>query len=130
MIADHPILNPALLEALASAGHTDVIVIADAGLPLPPAAPVIDLSLTAGVPSFAAVARVVVGSLAVESALIAREAAASPAAAQLDDVLAGVPTEVVPHDELKRLGESAHVIIRTGECTPYANVALRCGTTF
>lgn len=130
MITDHPILNPALLEALASAGHTDVVVIADAGLPLPPAAPVIDLSLTAGVPSFAAVARVVVGSLAVESAVIAREAAASPAAAQLDDVLAGVPTEAVPHDELKRLSESAHVIIRTGECTPYANVALLCGTTF
>jgi D-ribose pyranase len=31
-----PLLNPRLLALLAGAGYTDLIVIADAGLPIPP----------------------------------------------------------------------------------------------
>ena len=42
------IINPELCEAIASLGHTDSIVICDAGLPIPPGVRRIDLSLVRG----------------------------------------------------------------------------------
>jgi D-ribose pyranase len=40
-----------------------------------------------------------------------------------------VVTEV-PHDEFKQLSRESEVIVRTGECTPYANVILKSGVVF
>lgn len=130
MLSDHAILNPRLLAALASAGHTDVVVIADAGLPVPGGVTVVDLSLVPGVPSFRQTVEAVRGSLVVEAAVVAEEAAEHGVAQELAHVLGGIPLETVGHDELKRLTRTAHVVIRTGECTPYANVALIAGVTF
>ena len=48
----HGILNSALSGLIASLGHTDLLVVADAGLPIPPGVPVIDLAVRCGVPSF------------------------------------------------------------------------------
>ena len=36
----------------------------------------------------------------------------------------------VPHHEFKELTRSSEVIVRTGECTPYANVILKSGVVF
>jgi len=36
----------------------------------------------------------------------------------------------VPHSELKELTRSSEVIVRAGECTPYANVILKSGVVF
>ncbi len=36
----------------------------------------------------------------------------------------------VPHEQFKRLTCDSQVIVRTGECTPYANVILRSGVVF
>jgi len=38
--------------------------------------------------------------------------------------------EFVGHADLKSLTQGAHVIIRTGEATPYANVVLYSGVIF
>jgi D-ribose pyranase len=130
MLADHAILNPRLVQALAAAGHTEVVVIADAGLPIPARVPVIDLSVVAGMPSLEQVAGVVLRSLAVESAVVAHEAAGGPAGPMLGALLGDLPRREVSHEEFKALVDEARVVVRTGECTPYANVALRCGTTF
>lgn len=130
MLRDHQILNPALLGALAGAGHTDVVVVADAGLPLPPGVPVVDLSLVPGVPSFAAVMEAVLASLAVEEVVVATQSAGSPAGATLERLCADLPTRAVDHEELKALSRQARVIVRTGECTPYANAALVAGVAF
>lgn len=72
------ILNPDLLRRLAALGHGDLVVIADAGLPIPVGVPTVDLSLVPGVPSFEEVLGVVVESLVVESATYAEEADESP----------------------------------------------------
>ena len=45
------LLNPALTSAVARLGHTDTFVIADCGLPIPHDVPVIDLTLTFGIPT-------------------------------------------------------------------------------
>lgn len=130
MLTNGTLLNPALVSALARAGHGDLVVIADAGLPIPHGPEVVDLSLVPGVPSFELTARSVVHALHVESAVFAAEALTSAAHALIREVIADIPHRTVPHTELKALLPRAGVVIRTGECTPFANVVLVAGTSF
>ncbi|RKO62361.1 ABC-type ribose transport system, auxiliary component [Caldibacillus debilis GB1] len=48
----HGILNSEIAKVLADLGHTDTIVIADCGLPVPAGVKKIDLALELGKPSF------------------------------------------------------------------------------
>jgi len=121
------IINPRLLAALADLRHGDVVVIADAGLPAPSDERVIDLSLVAGVPSFASVAEVILDALVVESAVVAVEGAGCEPLAGLRGRLE--PAQI-PHEQFKRLTETARFIVRTGEHTPFANAALVAGVAF
>ena len=41
-----------------------------------------------------------------------------------------VPIESVPHTEFKALTRESRAVVRTGECSPYANVILRSGVIF
>lgn len=129
-----PLLNQDLSAVIAGMGHGDLLVIADAGLPIPVGPRRIDLALTPGVPGFLETVRVVLTELQVEEALVAGETAGrSPAvAAQLSALLAehGIPSRTIAHEELKALSARAVAVVRTGECTSYANVVLRAGVTF
>ncbi|MCW3819045.1 D-ribose pyranase [Micromonospora sp. DR5-3] len=116
--------HPRLLAVLAQAGHGDRIVIADAGLPVPAGVETIDLLWRRGEPPFLAVLRAVLDECVVERATVAVESDGSW------DVLRDIPTDIVPHDELKRLTQHARVVVRTGEATPYANVVLHAGVAF
>jgi D-ribose pyranase len=42
----------------------------------------------------------------------------------------GAQVRTVPHEEFKQMCEGAVAIVRSGECTPYANVMLISGVTF
>ena len=64
------LINPDLLALIASLGHTETIVIADAGLPIPVGVPRLDLSLVRGTPSFLAVLEAVSTELIIESATL------------------------------------------------------------
>jgi D-ribose pyranase len=130
MLKDGRILNPRLLAALAGAGHTDLIVVADSGLPVPRGPELIDLSLVPGVPPFLKVLETVTGALAFEAALVALETQGREVYGPLRRLLLDVPVEEVPHEEFKRRVAEARTVIRTGECTPYANVGLIAGVTF
>lgn len=130
MLRDCTILNPALLYYLASAGHTDVVVVADAGLPLPAGVPVVDLSLVPGTPSFVETVEAIFATLKVQSAVVAKELKDHPHRGQLHQILDGITIDSISHEDFKGLLPTAHLIIRTGECTPFANVALIAGVTF
>lgn len=130
MLRDVAILNPRLLALLAGAGHTDLIVIADAGLPIPPGLEVVDLSLVSGIPSFLQVLDAVRPVLAIESALIASETRQQAIYRELASRLQGLGVEEVAHEEFKRRVVRARGVIRTGETTAYANVGLVAGVTF
>ncbi len=116
---------------VARAGHTDTLVLADVGLPIPPGVPCIDLAVTAGVPALESVLRAVLSELALERVTVASELKErSPLLhAQLLPLLGPVVTEV-RHAQFKTLCSSALVIVRTGEATPYGNVMLHCGVNF
>lgn len=130
MLRTSSLLNAELLAALASAGHGQRVVIADAGLPIPPAARIIDLSLTPGIPGFAEVARAVLDNGVFERCIVAEESIDAAPMAAIQSALADLPRSVVDHTALKELLADAHVIVRTGECTPFANIVLVAGTTF
>lgn len=126
-----PLLNIALSQLIASLGHGDMVVIGDAGLPVPPGVPVIDLALTRGVPGFAQTLATVLAEMQVEQHVLADELASNnPAIAAVIDAHALPGRRSVPHADFKRLSASARAVVRTGECTPYANIILVAGVVF
>ncbi|MFZ3580872.1 D-ribose pyranase [Loktanella sp. DJP18] len=118
------LLHADLASLVASLGHGDLLVIGDAGLPAPPGVPCIDLAVTHGVPTFAQVLDAVLSEMQVESCAMANEASAALRA------LAPLPPRLVPHDTFKTESRTARAVVRTGEITPYANIALSAGVTF
>lgn len=125
------LLNPALLKLVAELGHTDTVVIADAGLPIPRETKRVDLSLIAGTPAFLSVLAAILPELAVEEAIAAEEVVArNPAVHRgLCKLLGDVPLRLVPHAALKAMLPTSKGVVRTGECTPYSNVILRSGVS-
>ncbi|GAA2173270.1 D-ribose pyranase [Arthrobacter parietis] len=122
------LLNGPINALLSTLGHGHLVMITDCGMPLPESAAVVDLALVRGTPAFAEVLRAVLADLEVEGSVIASEACGTV----VEDVVRGegLSPEFVSHQELKSLLDEARLIIRTGEATSYANVALRCGVTF
>ena len=126
------VLNRDISEVIASMGHNDMLVIADAGLPIPDGVQRIDLALRKDVPGFLITVETILQELHVEKAYIARETfSISPyIGKQLRELLEGVQIIDVNHDELKQLSSHAKAVVRTGEFTPYANVILVSGVIF
>lgn len=123
------VVNARLAGALARLGHTDLVVVCDVGLPIPPGPEVVDLAFRFGVPSFETVLSGLLNELVVEGATAANEARQNPATRDL--LAARFPElELVPHEELKGRVSGAKLVVRTGEATPYSNVILRCGVPF
>lgn len=123
------LINHQISELIASLGHTDEIVIADAGLPIPKETRRIDLALTHGIPSFEDVLRTVLAEMFVEKAIVSNEIKSfSPQILELiQKKLGDVPVESIPHLQFKERNKIARATIRTGEFTPYANVILVSG---
>lgn len=126
------ILNQPISALIAGLGHGDLVVICDAGLPIPPGVPRIDLALTEGIPTFAQTVDVVQREMQVERLVIAAEMPGrSPKVFEfLQRSFPGLPVEQIPHGQFKELTRRATAIIRTGEFTPYANVILSAGVIF
>lgn len=133
-----PLLNIALSRLIASLGHGDILVIGDAGLPVPPGVELIDLALTQGIPDFISTLRIVLSEMQVESHVLAEEIllkqppalSALSALNALTDQAALGERRLLSHDAFKQLSRSARAIVRTGECQPYCNIALVSGVTF
>lgn len=126
------VLNPNILAAIASLGHTEFLCIADCGLPIPKDVYLIDVSVTAGIPKFIDVLKSVESELVVESFIYASEidSANQETMKQIDSILKGKKSVKVTHEEFKNLIKHAKCIIRTGETSPYANVILVGGVNF
>jgi len=123
------IINAPLAGRLARLGHTDLVVVADAGLPIPADVPVVDLAIVFGLPRFTDVLDALLADIVVEYAWVSEPADGTPAGAWVDARLEA-PAERIPHGDLKAMVSSAQLVVRTGEDTAYANVILRCGVPF
>lgn len=127
------LLNSNISSVISRMGHTDMLTVGDCGLPIPDGVERIDLALKKGVPAFLDVLDTILEELCVERIILAEEIkTASPEmhAAILARFGEGVQVEYVPHAQFKRQSAQSKAIVRTGECTPYANVILCSGVTF
>jgi D-ribose pyranase len=126
------LLHSELSYTIATLGHMDTLVIADAGLPISAETARIDLALTRGVPGAAQTLQVVLEELKVEKAILAEEVKERNPQflALVQEMLPGVPLEFVPHTDFKVRTASARAVVRTGEFSPYANVILVSGVVF
>ena len=126
------LLNPHILEEVASLGHTEYLCIADCGLPVQKGVRVIDISLTAGIPSFMDVLKAVNSELVSESYIVASEIeTVNPSQlSNIQNELGELPYKTVPHEEFKKLVGSAKCVIRTGETSSYSNIILVGGVNF
>ena len=126
-------LNRDVSRVLARMGHTDSLVIADCGLPVPPGVECIDLAVALGEPAFLRVLDSVLADFKVERAVFATESRDhNPTVAARASRLAAdqVRVDHVSHESLKELSRQARAVIRTGEATPFANVVLYSGVIF
>lgn len=134
------VLNADISSVISRLGHTDTLVVCDAGLPVPRNTQRIDMALTQGVPSFMQVLDVVTAEMQVESAILALEIKEHNP--QLHETLLksleqlqqhqGNTIEVryVTHEQFKKYTADSHAVIRSGECSPFANIILCAGVTF
>ncbi|GAA1541655.1 D-ribose pyranase [Microbacterium ginsengiterrae] len=125
-------INPALSRVISETGHTDLIVVTDAGLPIPPGSERIDLAYRPGAPAFFDVLDTVLAEMVVEGATVSAEVAdhSPEVLQQLRDRLPGIEIELIPHVEFKKRTHAARAFVRSGEFTPYANVILHAGVAY
>lgn len=126
------LLHKDINTVLASLGHTDTIVIADCGLPIPEEVKRIDLALVKGEPSFLSVLDALLEEMVVESCTLANEMIHHNESMheEMCKRFKTVPIQYVTHEELKKRLKEAKAVIRTGEATPYANIVLHAGVDF
>lgn len=124
---DSGILNPQLARVIAEMGHGELLVVGDAGLPIPVEVERIDLAFAPGRPAFLEVVETVLAEMRVEACIFASQSRDScPELVEATMTMAaGVESLWIDHEELKSLTMSARAIVRTGEFTPYANVIFR-----
>jgi D-ribose pyranase len=122
------LIHPGLLEMLASLGHTDEILICDAGFPIPPQVRTIDFAYRPGHAPFLDLVTVVAATIHVQGTVVASEARGEVVAA-IDEIL-GFPAEQIPHEAFKQRTRQCRGVVRTGEYTPYANVIMTVGVAF
>ena len=147
-------LNPLLIKIISQLGHTESLLIANASLPIPQHVYCVDVSLCVGVPSLLQTLEVIMQELVIESTIIAKEVALHHSniyesmrilfGHQDDGIFTkekifgtetkvsgiGKKGEIVAHGEFKQLCDECRFAIRTGECTPYANIILVGGNSF
>jgi len=123
------IINSAISMIIAQLGHSDMLTVADAGLPIPSTTQRIDLALKAGVPGFLETLEVVLSEMHAEKAYVSQDILIkSPQIyAGIQKLLGDIVIQTLPHQEFKRLTGSTKAIIRTGEFTPFANIILVAG---
>lgn len=120
------IINARLMKALTGLGHTDRMVICDAGFPTPVGVPLIDLALICGVPGFLQTLRVVLNELVVEEYGIfaAMEEKNPEFYAAITNILHRQTAEKYDFTEFVAQSHTAKFILRTGELAPCSNIIL------
>lgn len=133
------LINPELSYLVASLGHFDEITICDAGLPIPGSTQRIDLALTHGVPKFIDTVSVLLSEMQITGVILASEfQQVSP---ELHDALLKlieqeqrqgqeITVSYISHENFKMRTANSKAVVRTGECTPYANLIFQAGVVF
>ena len=122
------ILNREIAAELAKMGHTDRMMIVDAGLAVPNTTKVIDLSLSVNVPTVIDVLEEVLKRFSVEKIIYSKATSeVSPTREKefLNHFNDDVEVEVVDHPVLRdQITRDVKFVIRTGDFTANSNIVL------
>lgn len=124
------ILNRNLMDAIMSMGHTEIMIIGDAGVPIGNPAQRIDLALSEDVPTIRQVLELVMDEMIYERVIVAEEQKMyNPVHfAQVKALSERCEVETMPHEELfETYLPKAKYIVRTGNFMPWGNVVLTAG---
>lgn len=126
------LINSELSYTISKMGHTDSITIGDCGLPIDDNVKRIDLALTHNVPTFLQTLDVVLEELCVEEVVIAEEILDKNKETYEEIIkrFENINIIKVSHEEFKKLTKDSKAVVRTGECSPYANIILKSGVVF
>lgn len=125
-----PILNADLNDAIARMGHGDLMIVCDAGFPIPAGTRRVDLAITKDLPDLATVLGLVAGDFIAERVEYADTLPDHNPA--LLDTVKGLFPEVdhgfVTHAAiLGEMAAKAKVVVRTGAFDPWGNILLWSG---
>ena len=124
------ILNKYLNDAIADMGHGDLIIVGDAGFPIPDPAKRIDLAIEKDKPGIVEILELLISDFIYEACIVAEEQKSfNPLLFQQVSRLADrCKVETIPHAELiSTMPARAKYIVRTGAFEPWGNVILRSG---
>ncbi len=126
------LINSEISYTISKMGHTDSLTIGDCGLPIPNEVNRIDLALKYGVPTFLETLDTVLEELCVEEIVIANEIIEKNKAIHSEILkrFENIKITYVSHEEFKRQTRDSKAVVRTGECSPYANIILKSGVVF
>lgn len=124
------ILNLPLSQAIASMGHGDLMIVCDAGFPIPNHVPRVDLAITKDVPDLETVLSAIAHDMIAEKVgyAVEMETNNAPLRDKVHRIFGDAEFTTVPHAEL--LGDvasNAKVIVRTGAFDPWGNILLYSG---
>jgi simple sugar transport system permease protein/D-ribose pyranase len=124
------LLNAELSAAIAQMGHGDLMIVCDAGFPIPSTAWRIDLAIKQDLPDLQTVLSLVSEDFIAEKVSYA-DALPDHNPVLLDylkDEFDDADHEMIPHDViLAEMAAKAKVIVRTGAFDPWGNVLLYSG---
>lgn len=123
------ILHPELLHMVASLGHTDYIVLADKGFPIPQHLERINLGLTDDLPTILQVMDAMRSEMIIDRIIITNEMEAiSPKRVEaLKTAYPDIRYEAVSHAEFKEMCKGAQGAVKTADTCPYANLIVVSG---
>lgn len=123
-------LNGQIDAALTRQGHCDLLMVVDAGFPVPDHVELIDIALKADTPTVPEVLTELAKVHSVEKLVLAEETKRhNPSYFNkvTSEFWQGVEVEVIPHSEFKLRSHEVKTIIRTGDFTAWANILLVSG---
>lgn len=100
--------------------------------PIPQQVPRIDLALVCGIPTLLDTVWAILKEIVVERAIVAREMVVRNASRSeaVKSLLGTVALEEISREEFKVRVAGVRAVVRTGECTPYANILLQSSVAF
>jgi simple sugar transport system permease protein/D-ribose pyranase len=124
------ILNADLAHAIASMGHGDLMIVCDAGFPIPNDTWRVDLALVQDVPDLETVLTAVSGAFIAEKVAYAAEMVENnpPLLEKVKRIFPEAEHSTLPHTQiLGEMAAKAKVIVRTGAFDPWGNILLYSG---
>ncbi len=124
------ILNSELSHAIASMGHGDIMIVCDAGFPIPNSTWRVDLAVIQDIPDLETVLTAISKEMVVESVAYAAEMGANNPVLKekVHRIFTDSDFMTFPHSEiLTQMAAKAKVIVRTGAFDPWGNILLYSG---